>query len=125
MDIANPAFETLAFLDYELSPHRRRLLRDGQAVPIGGRAFDLLALMARHPGEVLSTRMLMDAVWPDMVVVEGNVRTQVMLVRKLLGDDRGRPLIVNVTGRGYCFTAPVRRLAARQVEQRELVAWAS
>jgi DNA-binding winged helix-turn-helix (wHTH) protein len=114
METTHPAFETLAFLDYELSPYRRRLLRDGRTVAIGGRAFDLLALFAQHPGEVLSNRLLMQAVWPHTIVVEANVRAQVMLVRKLLGGDDGCPTIVNVTGRGYCFTAPVRRLPARQ-----------
>lgn len=109
MDTEHSMLETLSFLDYELSPQRRLLLRGGQPVAIGGRAFDLLALLARHAGEVLSNRVVMQAVWPKLVVEEVNVRAQVRCLRKLLGGGADCPHIVNVAGRGYCFTAPVRR----------------
>jgi DNA-binding winged helix-turn-helix (wHTH) protein len=103
------SFETLIFLDFELTPARRRLLRAGQPVAIGGRAFDLLTLLAGNSGEVLSNRALMQGVWPNLVVEEVNVRAQVKRLRKLLGGGGDCPHIVNVTGRGYCFTAPVQR----------------
>lgn len=107
------ACETLTFLDFELTPSRRRLLRDGQPVAIGGRAFDLLTLLAGNSGEVLSNRALMQGVWPNVVVEEVNVRAQVKRLRRLLGGGADCPHIVNVTGRGYCFTAPVRRNAGQ------------
>ena len=58
--------ETLAFLDFELIPVQRLLLRHGQPVRIGGRAFDLLTLLASHPGQVLDSGLLMYGVWPEI-----------------------------------------------------------
>jgi DNA-binding winged helix-turn-helix (wHTH) protein len=81
-------------------------------VPIGGRALELLALLASRPGEVLDNRMLIRSVWPRTVVEEVNLRVQIAALRKALGGDRHFPYIVNHAGRGYCFTAPVARLAA-------------
>jgi DNA-binding winged helix-turn-helix (wHTH) protein len=107
-----PLFETLAFLDLELTLARRELLRDGEPVAIGGRALDLLALLASRPGEVLDNRMLIRSVWPRTVVEEDNRRVQIVALRKLLGGDGHCPWIVNYAGRGYCFTAPVTRLPA-------------
>ncbi|MCC2957566.1 transcriptional regulator [Massilia sp. IC2-477] len=98
-----------AFLDFELVPARRRLLKGELAVAIGDRAFDLLVLFASRPGEVLSSETLMRAVWPNSVVEEVNLRVQVAGLRRLLGGE-ARPCIATVPGRGYCFTAPVRRL---------------
>lgn len=105
-------FETLAFLDFELTLARRQLLRDGAPVAIGGRALDLLALLAARAGEVLDNRQLMQSVWPRTVVEEVNLRVQIAALRKLLGDDGHCPFIVNHAGRGYCFIAPVTRLPA-------------
>jgi len=102
-------YETLAFLDFELVPAARRLRRGGQTVAIGGRAFDLLVLLASHAGEVLSKRALIQGVWRNTVVEEVNLRAQVVNLRKVLGGGGGCPWLVNVAGQGYCFTAPVRR----------------
>lgn len=110
METISVSFDTLAFLDLTLAPGRRTLTRAGRPVAIGGRAFDLLALLASHPGQVLSNRTLMQGVWPGLVVEDVNVRAQVKCLRKLLGGGADCPWIVNVTGRGYCFTAPVTRL---------------
>lgn len=77
MEDGRPVFETLVFLDYELMPAARRLLRGGQPVAVGGRAFDLLVLLASHAGEVVAKRTLMQGVWPDTVVEDINLRAQV------------------------------------------------
>lgn len=110
METKIPLFETLAFLDFELTLARRELLRDGVPVAIGGRALELLALLASHPGEVLDNRLLMRSVWPRTVVEEVNLRVQIAALRKVLGGEGHCPWIVNYAGRGYCFTAPVARL---------------
>jgi len=111
MDSGQSLPVTIAFLDFELLPARRLLLRAGSQVAIGARAFDLLTLLAAHPGEVLSNRTLIAGVWQKTVVIEANLRVQIAALRKLLGDDGAA--IVNVAGRGYCLTARVRRLGAR------------
>lgn len=110
MKMGNEAPHTLAFLDFELTPARRLLLRDGQPVRIGGRAFDLLALLAAQPGQVLGAAVLMRGVWPGMVVEEVNLRVQMAALRKLLGDESCM-VIATVAGHGYCFMPAVRRSA--------------
>lgn len=110
MESERPVFETLAFLDFELTLARRQLLRGGVPVAIGGRALDLLALLASQPGQVLDNRLLMRSVWPRTVVEEVNLRVQIAALRKVLSGGGHCPFIVNYAGRGYCFTAPVTRL---------------
>lgn len=115
MESGHSAPVTIVFLDFELLPARRLLLRAGMQVAIGARAFDLLAMLAARPGEVLSNRTLIAGVWPNTVVIEANLRVQIAALRKLLGDDGAA--IVNVAGRGYCFTASVRAPLARLVPE--------
>ncbi len=86
---------------FTLQPLERRLLVDGEPAPIGARAFDLLLELAAHPGALRTKNELIEAVWPGVVVEEGNLATQVSMLRKVLGGDA----ISTIPGRGYRFTS--------------------
>ena len=88
---------------FELQPHERRLLVDGNPASIGARAFNLLCLFAERPGRLVSKQELMDIVWHDVVVTDNNIQKQVSALRKLLGADA----IETVPGLGYRFVANV------------------
>lgn len=97
----------LRFGRFELQPHERRLLVDGEPVLLGGRALDVLTLLAERAGSLVTKNELLDRVWPGLVVEEHNIVTQVSGLRKVLGGD----LIATIPGRGYRFTARVERAA--------------
>jgi len=88
-----------SFGRFRLLPAARVLLRDGVAVPLGSRAFDLLHALLLSRGRVLSTPDIVRSVWPVTTVDECNVRFQVACLRKALGESRD--LIKTVPGRGY------------------------
>ncbi|WP_170317532.1 ATP-binding protein [Paroceanicella profunda] len=103
-----------AFGPFRLDTARRQLLCDARECPLGARALDLLLALLEAPGELVSKNRLFDAAWPDTVVDESNLRAQVALLRKALGDGRdGARYIVAVPGRGYRFVAPVERRESR------------
>ncbi|MGL6112392.1 MAG: winged helix-turn-helix domain-containing protein, partial [Rubrivivax sp.] len=97
----------LRFGRFELQPHERRLLVDGEPVLLGGRALDVLTVLAERAGSLVTKNELLDRVWPGLVVEEHNIVTQVSGLRKVLGGD----LIATIPGRGYRFTARVERAA--------------
>jgi predicted ATPase/DNA-binding winged helix-turn-helix (wHTH) protein len=102
----------LAFGPFRLFAAERRLEKEGRAVPLGGRAFDLLVVLVERAGEIVPRRTLMDSVWRDVNVEEASLRFHVKELRKALGDSRpDRRYVRNVPGRGYCFVAPIERLA--------------
>jgi TolB-like protein/DNA-binding winged helix-turn-helix (wHTH) protein/tetratricopeptide (TPR) repeat protein len=77
-------------------------------VPIGSRALGLLRLLVERPGELISKDAIMEAVWPRMVVEEGNLTVQISALRRILDQDRVQgSCIQTVPGRGYRFVAPV------------------
>jgi DNA-binding winged helix-turn-helix (wHTH) protein len=102
---AHSADPTLAFRfrNYSLSIGTRLLVRGGEPVEIGGRAFDLLYVLLCARGNVVDRLELMRRVWPTTVVEESNLRFQVACARRALGVDRD--LIKTVAGRGYFFLA--------------------
>src|ERR1700745_1661822 len=103
----------ILFEPFELNVAKRSLKKSGEAVPLGGRAFDLLLTLIERSGETGGKDELIAKVWPDVTVEEGNLRVPMSCLRKALGDGQlGRQrFISNVKGRGYCFVAPVTRQA--------------
>lgn len=110
---ASAELAPFAFGSFQLLARERRLLRDGQAVAIGGRALDVLIALVREHGTVVSNETLTAAVWPGLFVDETSLRVQISRLRKALGDGVGdQRFITNVAGRGYCFVAPVSTVGA-------------
>jgi predicted ATPase/DNA-binding winged helix-turn-helix (wHTH) protein len=93
----------LRFGRCELRPLERQLLVDGRRAAVGGRAFDLLLALAERAGRLVTKQELLDVVWPDVVVEEGNLTVQMSSLRKLLGPD----VIATVPGRGYRFCVAI------------------
>jgi DNA-binding winged helix-turn-helix (wHTH) protein len=98
----------ISFGPFRASKARRKLERNGEPVQIGGRAFDILTHLLEHSGQVVSHRALFEAAWPGAIVESGNLRFQMSALRKVLGNGETK-YIINVPGRGYCFTAPIAR----------------
>ena len=102
----------ICFEPFELNVFERSLKKAGNAVPLGGRAFDLLLALIERSGETVGKNELIAQVWPDVTVEEGSLRVHMSALRKALGDGQWGPrYIANVKGRGYCFVAPVMRQA--------------
>jgi DNA-binding winged helix-turn-helix (wHTH) protein/pimeloyl-ACP methyl ester carboxylesterase len=101
----NPVYE---FGPFRLELGEHRLMREGQAIPLTGKAFlTLRALVERH-GELVSKQDLMNAVWPETTVEENNLDRNISVVRKALGDQSGGQLFIETVPRvGYRFIAPV------------------
>jgi DNA-binding winged helix-turn-helix (wHTH) protein len=116
MDVQFKGFvsqDVICFGPFRLAASERVLERDGVPVRIGSRALDILIALIERPAEVVSKKELFASVWPDLVVDEGNLRYHVLALRKALGQGRsGTRYVTNVSGRGYCFVAPISRFAA-------------
>ena len=99
---AGPA-PTLRFGSYDLDPVRRELRRNGEAIPLTLREFDLLHFLARHPGEVFSRGALLDRVWgPGFEGYEHTVNSHINRLRTKIETDPQTPrLIETVWGVGY------------------------
>lgn len=73
-----------SFADYVLDEDARELSLNGTAVPMQPRVFDLLVLLVRNAGRVVSKDELMDALWPDVIVTEASLQRLVSLARRAL-----------------------------------------
>jgi DNA-binding winged helix-turn-helix (wHTH) protein len=98
----------VCFGPFKLLPLQRLLLKGDQQVRLGSRALDVLITLTERPGQLISKDELMARVWPGIFVVPANLTVHITALRRALGDGvNGNRFVVNVPGRGYCFTASV------------------
>lgn len=95
-----------SFGPFRLELEERRLWRDGQRVPLAGKAFDTLQLLVEGAGSLQSTASLMDRLWPDVSVEQNNLQYNISLVRRALAGATGVE-IETVRGQGYRLLADV------------------
>lgn len=96
------------FGPFRLDPSERSLLRDGKAVPLTPKAFEILVLLVENRGHLLKKDELIERVWPNTFVDEANLAQNVSVLRKALDDKNGgAQYIETVPKSGYRFTAAV------------------
>jgi DNA-binding response OmpR family regulator len=89
-----------------VDPARRHARQDGKEIELTSHEFELLYLLAGHPGIVFSREALLKRVWgDDTFVTERSVDTLVKRLRKKIEQDATDPqLILTVWGTGYKFS---------------------
>ena len=92
---------TMCFGGFSVCPGARALRLGSVAVPLGSRAFDLLVVLLRSRGKLVTKDEIVREVWPSTFVDESNLRFQMGVLRKALGPERDR--IKTIPGRGYIF----------------------
>ncbi|MDR6635529.1 putative ATPase/DNA-binding winged helix-turn-helix (wHTH) protein [Phyllobacterium sp. 1468] len=104
------ADEETSFGSFVLYAERHLLLKDGEPVTIGSRALEILITLTERSGELATKDELTARAWPNTTVEESNLRAQIALLRRVLGDDQAAPrYIAAVPSRGYRFVAPLTR----------------
>jgi DNA-binding winged helix-turn-helix (wHTH) protein/TolB-like protein/Tfp pilus assembly protein PilF len=97
------------FGPFRLDPVERLLLREGHAVALTPKAFDVLLFLVQRSGHLVEKKELIEAVWPGLFVEEGNVCVMIHALRKAFGSDhKDSKYIETVSKRGYRFAAEVR-----------------
>jgi two-component system, OmpR family, phosphate regulon response regulator OmpR len=91
------------FGEYQLDIAARRLLRNGQELPIHSAEFDLLQVLLANRGRPLSRERLLDLTHGRGAdVTERSIDVQILRLRRLLEEDPSSPRhIVTVRGKGY------------------------
>lgn len=111
MSLPEPA--SLAFDDVVIDFAGRRLLRGGAEQPLEPKAFAVLSLLARAPGQVFTRDDILDAVWGHRHITPGVLNRVVTLLRHALGEDAQHPrLLHTLHGTGYRFDLPAQEAIA-------------
>jgi DNA-binding winged helix-turn-helix (wHTH) protein len=96
------------FGQFALDSRKRTLSRADSPASLTPKAFDVLLFLAQNPNRLVTKEELLQAVWGDTFVEEGNLKQYISHLRKALGDNsEDLRLIVTIARKGYQFTADV------------------
>ena len=104
-DAETTAPRPIAIHGLELDPARRAVRARGTPIEVTRQEFNLLYLLASHPGIVFTRDRLLSKIWQGQAFVTGrSVDTLVKRLRRKIEVDPASPqLIVTVWGDGYKF----------------------
>src|SRR6185437_10329979 len=106
-----------AFGEFRLDLADECLWRESQRLSLTPRPFAVLRYLVENPQRLVTHDELLEALWPETYVQPQVLRTYVLELRKLLGDDPACPqFIETIPKRGYRFVAPITH-QARQSDQ--------
>jgi len=91
------------FGSFELSADERVIRRAGAAVPLAPKAIDVLLELAKHAGQIVDKRVLLETIWPDTYVEEANLTQTIYVLRSFLKENNCGVTIENIPKRGYCL----------------------
>src|SRR5712672_4568542 len=96
------------FGQFALDSRKRTVSRADSPISLTPKAFDVLLFLAQNPNRLVTKDELLQAVWGDTFVEEGNLTQYISHLRKALGDNSEDPsLIVTIARKGYQFAVPV------------------
>jgi DNA-binding winged helix-turn-helix (wHTH) protein len=94
--------------DCELLREARMLRRDGDALPLSPKAFELLTLLLDERPRAIPKETLHERLWPDTFVSDASLHNLVAELRSALGDDPRSPRFIRTLHRfGYAFEGAV------------------
>ncbi|MGH1477657.1 MAG: winged helix-turn-helix domain-containing protein [Geminicoccales bacterium] len=93
--------------DLELDLLGRKASRGGQPIDLQAKEFQLLEVLMRHAGQVMTRTMLLEQVWDYHFDPQTNViDVHISRLRQKIDRDFTIPLIHTIRGAGYCLRAP-------------------
>ena len=95
---------------FELDLSAGELCKQDRRIKLQDQPFQVLVLLLRRPGEVVTREELQQALWPADTFVEFDqgLNTAIKKIRQALGDSADNPRFVETIPRkGYRFIAPV------------------
>lgn len=101
------------FGDFRLDPGEKILLRESHRVSLTPKVFDTLVALVENAGHLVEKEVLIQKVWQESFVEEGNLTFNIKMLRKALDDDANHPrFIETVPKRGYRFIAAVKEVVS-------------
>ncbi len=97
------------FGDFRLSISERSLSKNGTAVQLTPKSFEVLAVLVTNHGHLVKKDVLMNEVWPDQFVDESSLTQNIYLLRKALDEGIDGPRFIETVPRaGYRFLPEVK-----------------
>lgn len=115
MRIKEPFF--YEFGSYLLDPENKLLFHNEEVVPLPPKLFDTLYYLVANSGKTLFKEEILENVWSETFVEEGNLAQIIFHLRKILGQGKNSQIFIKtMPKRGYRFVASVKIITNNMVK---------
>src|SRR5262245_16851243 len=112
MPANTPQKRIYRFGEFTLYENDRRLMRNGERVQLTPRSLHLLLVLVENAGRIVGKESLINEIWQEAFVEEGNLNQTVSRLRKVLGESANENRFIETVPRvGYRFFADVEVLS--------------
>ena len=98
------------FGKFILDPQEKTLLAEGKPIHLPAKEFETLVLFVQNNGKALSKEQMIQVIWQDAFVEEGNLAKQISRLRKIFNTN-GEKIIETLPKHGYRFSAEINQIA--------------
>jgi DNA-binding winged helix-turn-helix (wHTH) protein/TolB-like protein len=103
---------------FRLDPASNLLTRDGLPLQPPGKIIDILKMLVQNAGEVVTTDVITEKVFPNASPGQEDVNSHISRLRKILEDAHEESRYVrSIAGQGFRFVEPVSELPATSCEE--------
>ncbi len=103
------------FGDFRFDLQSHLLTQGSRRLEISPKALEVLAVLVKNAGRVVSKNDLLEIVWPDTSVEESNLAVHIFTLRQVLGERASTAAYIEtIPKRGYRFAAQISRDQARE-----------
>ena len=107
--MSEPSRVAYEFGPFLLDAVKRRLVRNGEPVPLAPKVLETLLVLIDNRERVLTKDEIVKQVWGDTIVEEGGLTRNISILRKTLGEKPDEhQYVVTLPARGYQFVAEVK-----------------
>ena len=103
------------FGEFRLDTKERVLIHENETIILAPKVFDTLEVLIKSDGKIVSKDDLMNEIWADSFVEEGNLTQNIYVLRQTLGKE----FIETIPRRGYRFAADVKTVEIAKAFSRE------
>jgi DNA-binding winged helix-turn-helix (wHTH) protein/Tol biopolymer transport system component len=100
--------KTYLFAEFQFDTQEKILRQSGKEIPLSPKVSDVLCLLVEKQGKIVSKDEIMNTVWADSFVEEGNLSQAIYTIRRALGkDENGKQIVETIPRRGFRISIPI------------------
>lgn len=104
--MSNKTNDLYEFGDFKIDLNQEVLYRGEKLIQLAPKVFDTLLMLVENNGKILSKDEMMESVWKNSFVEEGNLTQNIYTLRQIFG--KRNQFIKTIPKRGYRFEADVK-----------------
>jgi TolB-like protein/tetratricopeptide (TPR) repeat protein len=106
-----------SFYSFYINLSERKVVGNKERLKIPAKEFDILQILIEKKGNIATKEEILERIWSDSFVEEGNIPVHISKLRKILGSIETEPIIETISGTGYRLIPKIREVSEKEWDE--------